>query len=84
MVDLEIPMRAKFTSKLPKARQRGGQVYQGNALRHIPEGGFLPHGQCSIVDQPVTTEEAEEAQEAYASAKAVSKARAKAKAKSPP
>ena len=84
MVDLDIPMTAKFTSKLTKARQRGGQVYQGNALRHIPEGGYLPPGQRSIVDQPVTAEEVGEPEEAYATAKAAAKSRAKAKAKSPP
>ena len=76
MVDKKNPITAKF--------KRGGRLYQGDALRHIPEGGWLPHGQRSITDQPVTTEEVDEAHEAYASAKAASKARAQAKAKSSP
>ena len=54
MVDLDIPMTAKFLARLTSTRQRGGQTYQGNALRHIPEGGYLPAGRQSIIDQLVT------------------------------
>ena len=79
MVDLSIPIQAKYTVKLNKARQRGPQsLYQGNALQHIPGGSMLPPKQSSILDQPVTAEEAAEATQVHAKAKPKAKARTNA------
>ena len=79
MVDLDIQTQAKFTARLTHSRQHG-QPHHGNALQHLPRGGYLPAGQTSILDQPVTPEEAEAAREIRAKARA----KAKAKAKRPP
>ena len=83
MVDLGIPIQAKFTARLTKARQRGPNIYEGNALQHIPGGSLLPPGQSSILDQAVTPAEAAEADQIYADAEAKAKPKAKAKANSP-
>ena len=83
MLDLEIPIQAKFTARLTRARQKGPHIYQGNALQHIPGGSLLPPGQNSILDQAVMPEEAAEADQVYADAKAKAKPKAKAKTNSP-
>ena len=85
MVDLSIPIQAKYTARLTKARQRGpNSLYQGNALQHIPGGSLLPPGQSSILDEAVTPEEAAEADQdqVYAETKAKARPKAAAKAKS--
>ena len=84
MVDLSIPIQAKYTARLTRARQRGPQsLYQGTALQHIPGGSLLPPGQSSILDQAVTSEEAAEANQVYAETKAKAKPKATANANSP-
>ena len=84
MVDLSIPIQAKCTARLTRARQRGPQsLYQGSALQHIPGGSLLPPGQSSILDQAVTSAEAAEANQVYAETKAKAKPKATAKANSP-
>ena len=61
MVDLCVPMQQKYTTRLIKARAEGiVNIYQGNALQHLPGGSMLPPGQVSILDTPLT--EAERAQ----------------------
>ena len=85
VVDLGIPIQAKFTARLTKARQRGpNSIYQGNALQHIPGGSLLPPGQSSILDQPVTPAKAAEAGQVYADACAKAKAKAKTNSPGPP
>ena len=70
VVDLGIPIQAKFIARLIKARQRGpNSIYRGNALQHIPGGSLLPPGQSSILDQLVTPAEAAEAAQVYADAR---------------
>ena len=44
MVDLDIPMTAKFTSKLTKARQRGGTIY-------LMAGIFLQDSEALLISQ---------------------------------
>ena len=77
MIGLSIPIQAKFTITVTQARQRGpDSVYQGQALRHLPGGSMLPPGRSSILDQPVTAEEAAEVANTRAKAKPKPKSRA--------
>ena len=61
MVDLCIPIQRKYTLRLTKARAEGiVNIYQGNALKHLPGGSLLPPGQVSILDTPLTEAEVAE------------------------
>ena len=58
MVDLQIPIQHKYTTRLTNARAKGPEnVYQGNALQHLPGGSMLPPGRTSILNTPLTAEE---------------------------
>ncbi|CAE6972851.1 unnamed protein product [Symbiodinium sp. KB8] len=61
MVDLCIPIQRRYTTRLTQARAQGiVNIYQGNALQHLPGGSMLPPGQTSILNTPLTAEEAAE------------------------
>ena len=52
MVDLEVPIQAKYTMRLTRARQEGAQIYQGNALR--PDCDIFPGLVYCLLDNAVS------------------------------
>eukprot|EP00439_Symbiodinium_sp_Y106_P043297 s5635_g5.t1 len=62
LVDSDIQLPSNFINRLTASRQQAPTARSPNALNHLPSG--LPGGRRSIVDTPVTREEAEAADEA--------------------